>query len=90
MENKEILNRLYETIKELPTTAEYNRLRNMFAEEKEKFLEKVGVQNRDELEKLTDMLEEMHNEINNQCFCEGFSIAVRLFVEATYKEERDV
>lgn len=90
MQNKEILDKLYDTIKEMPTTAEYNRLRNIFAEEKEKFLEKVGIQNRDELETLTDMLEEMHNEINNQCFCEGFSMAVRLFVESTYKEERDV
>ena len=89
MQNKEILNILYDTIKELPTTEKYNQLMKVFAEDKEKFLSKVGIQNREELEKLTDTLEEMHNEITNQSFCEGFSMAVRLFVEATYKE-RDV
>ena len=89
MENKEILDRLYDTIKERPTTTNYNNLRKEYAEKKDKFLEKVGEQNEEELEDITNILHEMNNILSKQDFCEGFSIAVRLFVEATYKDEGD-
>lgn len=88
--DKEILSRLYEIAKELPVTDEYIRYKEEFAKERDKFLKIIGEQHRQELENLTDIISNMDNELCKQDFCEGFSIAVRLFIESTYKEERDV
>lgn len=87
---KETLNKLYETTKGGSTPVEYDRLMEKYKEEKEKFLEKVGKENRSELERLTDILQDMENELTKQGFCEGASILVKLLVDCLYQSKEDI
>ena len=88
---KKILSAIYDQLQaELPPTQKYNELISKFEEERKKFLDNIEKQNSTTLENLSDMLHEADNELSKQFFYEGFSIAVQLFIEATYKEEIDV
>ena len=80
---KETIIKLYNTTKERKTSAEYDNLRKYFQEEKEQFLKKVGEEYQGELEHLTDILYEMDEILSREDFCNGFSVAVKLFVEST-------
>lgn len=86
---KETIIKLYDTTKERNMSSEYDNLRRYYSEESEKFLKKIGEENRAELEHLTNILHEMDDILSREDFCNGFSMAVRLFVESTYKEEGD-
>lgn len=89
---KKILSAIYDQLQaELSPTQKYNELISKFENERKNFLDNIEEQNGKTLEELTDMLHEADNELNKQFFYEGFSIAVQLFIEATYKDkERDV
>lgn len=84
---KEILTKLYQTTKERSTTEEYDNIRNAFSELKEQFLGKVGENQREELERITDILNELNDITSKEDFCNGFSMAVKLFVECIYNKE---
>lgn len=82
MENKEILNTMYEhIINELPPTNEYQELQNKLVTDTETFLKVIGEQNREELKKMQDIIYNMGTEQGKQLFFKGFSLAVRLFLE---------
>ena len=82
MENKEIMESLYNLTRELPPSAEYNESNNKFVEEREKLLKEIGKDYRGKIENLTDIQNDMGNELSKQAFEEGFLIAVKLFVNA--------
>ena len=83
MKNKNILCELYEKVmEELTPSSKYNHIEEKFINEKEEFLEQIGEENRDGLEKITDLVNAMYDEIDKQVFCEGFAIAMKLFIEA--------
>lgn len=82
MENKEIMGTLYSLTKELSPSAEYNESNKEFVEEREKLLKEIGKDYREEIENLTNIQNDMGNELSKQAFEEGFSIAVKLFVNA--------
>ena len=84
---REILNKLYETTKENPTTAEYDELTEKLAEKKEKFLEEIGEDKLEGLEQVTEILFEMNDIDNQENFCEGFSMAVKLLIECLYQRD---
>lgn len=86
---KEILTKLYDTTKERSTSEEYDNLRRKLSLEKEKFLQEIGEEKETKLEKLTDIIYEMESILGKEDFCNGFSMAVRLFIECTYKEGDD-
>lgn len=86
---KEILTKLYDTTRDLAPSAEYNRKSEEFVKARDLFLQDIATQNSNTLENLTDSQNSMNDELNKQAFCEGFSMAVRLFVESTYKEGDD-
>ena len=82
MENKEILNTMYEQImNELSPTNEYQELQNRLVTDTETFLKVIGEQNREELKKIQDIIYNMGTEQGKQLFFKGFSLAVRLFLE---------
>lgn len=82
MENKEILNIMYEHImNELSPTNEYQELQNRLVTDTETFLKVIGEQNREELKKMQDIIYNMGTEQGKQLFFKGFSLAVRLFLE---------
>ncbi len=83
---KEVLSKLFETTRENKTSEEYNELRIELREMKEKFLEKVGKDRQEELEQIVEMVYRMNDILDFEDFCNGFSMAVKIFVEATYKE----
>lgn len=84
---KKILSAMYDGLLEnLSPTQEYRRLQRKFEKERERFLNNIEEQDSQSLEKLTDVLYEMNDELNKQVFYEGFSLAVKLFIEATSKE----
>ena len=57
MENKEILNIMYEHImNELPPTNEYQELQNKLVTDTETFLKVIGEQNREELKKMQNII----------------------------------
>ena len=83
MEKKELLSAIYENItQENSPTAEYLKLQEEFVKERELFLKRIGEDNRESLEKVTDVIYDMGKEMNCQSFIEGYSTAVRLFLEA--------
>lgn len=86
---KEILNKLYKTVKNNFQTQEYNNIDTEFQQAKELFLSDIVTQDKETLENLLDLQKEMDEELTRQAFCEGFSIAVRVFIESTYKQEGD-
>lgn len=87
MNGKKILNEMYEkVIEELPPTKEYHRIAKQVEQKKENLLDKVGKEYSDQLEEIADLICMRDDEIDKQVFYAGFSIAVRLFVEATYKD----
>lgn len=86
---KEILTKLYDTTKERSTSEEYDNLRRKLSAEKEKFLQEIGEEKETKLEELTDIIYEMESILGKEDFCNGFSMAVRLFIECTYKEGDD-
>lgn len=87
MENKEILNTMYEHImNELPPTNEYQELQNKLVTDTETFLQVIGEQNREELEKMQDLIYDMRTEQGKQLFFKGFSLAVKLFIELISKD----
>lgn len=84
---KRILSAIYEQlIEELPPTQECKKIQEKFEKKRKEFLENLEKQNSETLENLTDTYNEMNNELNKQVFFEGFSLAVELFLECTYKE----
>lgn len=87
MENKEILNIMYEHImNELSPTNEYQELQNRLVTDTETFLKVIGEQNREELKKMQDIIYNMGIEQGKQLFFKGFSLAVTLFIEAISKD----
>lgn len=83
MEKKELLSAIYENItQENSPTAEYLKLQEEFVKERELFLKRIGEDNRESLEKVTDVIYDMSKEMNCQSFIEGYSTAVRFFLEA--------
>lgn len=87
MENKEILNIMYEHImNELSPTNEYQELQNRLVTDTETFLKVIGEQNREELKKMQDIIYNMGTEQGKQLFFKGFSLAVRLFLETISKD----
>lgn len=82
MEKKEILSAIFDEImNELPPTQVYADLQSQLVKDTDRFLQVVGEQNREELEKLQDLIYDMGNEQGRQLFVKGFSFAVRLFIE---------
>ena len=51
-------------------------------------MEKVGEDKRSELEHLTDIIYEMNSILGKEDFCNGFSTAVRLYIESTYNNDK--
>lgn len=88
--NKEILNMLYDKTKDLPVTDEYIRYKDEFVKERDNLIKEIGEQYRRKLEELNDITNNMNNELCKQSFYEAYSIAVKLFVEATYKQSEDI
>ncbi len=87
MENKEILNTMYEQImNELSPTNEYQELQNRLVTDTETFLKVIGEQNREELKKIQDIIYNMGTEQGKQLFFKGFSLAVTLFLETISKD----
>ena len=87
MEKKEILSAIFEEImNDLPPTQKYQELQSQLVTDTETFLKLVGEQNREELEKMQDLIYDMGNEQGKQLFCKGFSLAVTLFIEAISKD----
>ena len=88
MEKKEILLAIFEEImNDLPPTHKYKELQSQLVKDTETFLKVVGEQNREELEKMQDLIYDMGNEQGKQLFFKGFSLAVRLlFIEAISKD----
>ena len=83
MKKKEILSAIYNELEnELPPTQNYKDLQDDLIIETNKFLQVIGEQNREALEKLYDIIYAMGKEEGKQFFYEGFSIPVNLFVEA--------
>lgn len=66
---KEILTALYHATEERTMTDEYCRVRSMVQELKENFIEKVGEQNREELDRLTDMINQLNDILGKEDFC---------------------
>ncbi len=85
---KEVLSRLYETTNGRKPTKEYYNLNKELQEVKENFLEKVGEDKRAELEHLTDIIYEMNSILGKEDFCNGFSTAVKLYIESTYNNDK--
>ena len=87
MNKKKILNEMYErVIEELPPTKEYKRIAEQVEQKKEDLLDKIGKEYSDHLEEIADLICMRDDELDRQVFYTGFSLAVRLFVEATYKD----
>lgn len=87
MNGKKILNDMYEKVmEELKPTKEYHRIAKQVEQKNEDLLDKVGKEYSDQLEEIADLICMRDDEIDKQVFYAGFSIAVRLFVEATYKD----
>lgn len=83
MEKKEILSAIFEELmNELSPTHEYQELQSQLVKDTETFLQVVGEQNREELEKMQDLIYSMGTEQGKQLFFKGFSLAVKLFIEA--------
>lgn len=85
MSDKSILNDIYEkVISELPPTEKYNKIGRKVERAKEDLLDKIGKEYSDHLEEISDLICMRDDELDRQVFHEGFSIAVRLFVEAIH------
>lgn len=83
MEKKEILSAIFEELmNELSPTNQYEELQSQLVKDTETFLTVVGEQNREELEKMQDLIYSMGTEQGKQLFFKGFSLAVKLFIEA--------
>ena len=78
---KEVLTALYDSIKERETTEEYDNLRERYREIKKRFSKGFEEEKQEELEQLTETLVKLNDIESKEDFCEGFSMAVRLFVE---------
>ena len=88
MNNKEEILKLYERTKEDTPSLEYREKIRAFEEYKEEFLIRVGEQNRDDVEELTYLRDKANNELRMQDFDNGFSLAIKLIIEAvTIKKE---
>lgn len=86
MRKKEILSAIYEKLEnELPPTQDYKTLQGELVNETNKFVQIIGEQNREKLEKLYDIIYSMGKEESKQFFYEGFSYPVRLFFEVVNK-----
>lgn len=79
MKKEEIIEQLYNAVMEnlKPTEAE-KKAQNRLVEIREKFLKKIGVQYRRELEELTDAVIEICLEEEKQFFIEGYKTAETL------------
>lgn len=87
MKEKEILSAVYEQLEnELPPTPKYEKMQSSLISETNKFLQTIGEQNREELEKLYDIIYAMGKEESKQFFYEGFSFPIRLFLEVVNKD----
>lgn len=86
---KEILGILYYSIREDRPSEENKLLVKDFSEIKEEFIKKIGENNREELDKVTEQLNEITELSSKESFCKGFEMAVRLFLECTYTKRDD-
>lgn len=86
MKRKKVLTEIYKEIqKNYRPDEEYTKVEKEYIKEKENFLKIVGTKHQIALEKLTDSMYIMNNEYNRQMFIEGFSVAVKILLEATEK-----
>lgn len=80
--NKVILTEMYSKVQEeLKSSKKYKEVDNIFEEKRRNFLANITEQNSETLENLTDILNDMYEELNKQYFKKGFEIATELFVE---------
>lgn len=86
---KEILRKLYQTTRGRKTSEEYKDMCKELQEMEKEFIKKVGEDRLEELEQITDKVHELDDILSFEDFCNGFSIAVRLFIESIYKERDD-
>lgn len=86
---KEILRRLYQTTRGRKISEEYKNICKELGEMEKEFLKKVGEDRLEELEQITDKVHEMDDILSFDDFCNGFSMAVRLFLIETIYKERD-
>lgn len=75
---QDILNCLYDSIREMKPTAECKILIKKCDEEKEEFLKKIGENNREQLDNISTRLNEINDLTNKEDFCRGFIMAVKL------------
>lgn len=86
---KDILHRLYQTIREREPNEEYKNLAKEYSKEKEEFIKKIGENNRADLDKLTSTIYDLDNILSFADFCDGFEFCLRLFLECIYKNKGD-
>ncbi len=83
---KEILNKLFEMIRELPPSEEYWNINKEFVKARDLFLQDIATQDEKSLENLMELQHDMSTELSRQAFYEGFSSAITLIVEALSKD----
>lgn len=66
---KDILSRLYQTTKARKTSEEYDNLRGELEKLQKEFLDKVGEDKMEELERITDKIYEMDSILGKEDFC---------------------
>lgn len=86
MESKEVLEKMFEMVRELPPSKKYREKSRFFQLERDKFLKEIGESYKNKMEYLVDIHTDMNDELIKQAFLEGFSIAVKLFVNAMSME----
>lgn len=83
MKKNGILSAIYaDYIEELPPTSKYREITKELEKERKIFLTNIGEQNSERLENICDIVRDADNELCKRAFSEGFSLAVRLFIEA--------
>ena len=86
MDNKIILSAMYDKVlEEMEPNEEYKRIMRKFDKERQRFLKNIKSQNSMTLERLCSIIYEANDELNEQLFEAGFSLAIKLFVETIYK-----
>lgn len=79
MKKKKIILKIYEEVKESITpNAEYIKEKDKFVELRELFLKEIGYQYREKLDRITDAIFSMTNELDKQLFYEGYKTAETL------------
>lgn len=91
MEEKEILKRLYDmAVERVKPSEEYKAKQDEVIQAEEKLLKTIGEQNREALDELTCLQNEMYDIIDFDFFCAGFAMARKLDKEIEDTKLRDI